>query len=182
MHAKLNGGEHSSQTIAVNSAWHTWRVQWDDAGMRFWRDYTDGAAPYFDVPAHALPDWQFNEPGYNVERANDGDLKTRWASDYGARSGWLEIDLGEEKEIGRAWISEIEWPETQEFAIEVKQGDAWRQVAHGTTIGSAKEINFAPVKARRVRLNILKAKMAININEFQVFPPGAAQDSLKPNL
>ena len=38
---------------------------------------------------------QFDEPGYNVERANDGDPKTRWASAYGARSGWLEIDLGE---------------------------------------------------------------------------------------
>lgn len=66
VHAKLNGGEHVSQTITVDSAWHTWRVQWDEAGMRFWRDYTDGAAPYFDVPAHALPDWQFNEPGYTL--------------------------------------------------------------------------------------------------------------------
>ena len=44
VHAKLNGGEHVSQGITVDSAWHTWRVQWDDAGMRFWKDYTDGAA------------------------------------------------------------------------------------------------------------------------------------------
>jgi hypothetical protein len=119
---------------------------------------------------------QFNEPGYNVERANDGDVKTRWASDYGARSGWLEIDLGEEKEIGRVWLSEVEWPETQEFVIEVLLGDAWKQVAHGTTIGQDKEITFAPVKARLVRLNILKAKMAININEFQVFGPSQGDE------
>jgi beta-glucanase (GH16 family) len=66
VHAKLNGGEHVSQTISVDSGWHTWRVQWDDAGMRFWRDYTDGAQPYFNVPAHALPDWQFNQPGYQL--------------------------------------------------------------------------------------------------------------------
>jgi len=113
---------------------------------------------------------QFNEPGYNVERANDGDLKTRWASDYGARSGWLEIDLGEAKEISRVWLSEVEWPETEEFVIEVKRADGtWQPVAHGTTIGADKEVTFAPVKARYVRLNILKAKMAININEFQVF-------------
>ena len=51
VHAKLNGGEHVSQTITVDSAWHTWRVQWDDAGMRFWKDYTDGAAPYFTCRA-----------------------------------------------------------------------------------------------------------------------------------
>jgi hypothetical protein len=111
----------------------------------------------------------FNEPGYNAERANDGDLTTRWASDYGARSGWLQIDLGEEKEIGRVWLAEVEWQETQEFAIEVKKGDVWKQVAQGTTIGPDKDVTFTPVKARYVRLNILKAKMAININEFQVF-------------
>jgi Glycosyl hydrolases family 16 len=66
VHAKLNGGEHSSQTIAVDSAWHTWRAQWDANGIRFWKDYVDGAQPYFDVPASALPDWPFNTPGYTL--------------------------------------------------------------------------------------------------------------------
>lgn len=63
VHAKLNGGEHVSQTISVDSAWHTWRVVWDDAGMSFSKD---GAAPYFNVPARSLPDWQFNDPGYRM--------------------------------------------------------------------------------------------------------------------
>ncbi|HZQ33190.1 MAG TPA: glycoside hydrolase family 16 protein [Mycobacterium sp.] len=66
VHAKLNGGEHVSHTISPDSGWHTWRCQWDDAGMRFWKDYADGAAPYFDVAAHSLPDWQFNDPGYQM--------------------------------------------------------------------------------------------------------------------
>ena len=115
----------------------------------------------------------FDQPGYDVKLANDGDPKTRWASDYSARSGWLEIDLGEEKEIGSFLVSEIEWPETREFTIEVKQGDAWKEVARGTTIGQDKEIPITPVKARHVRLNIKQAANAININEFQVFPPAA---------
>ena len=112
---------------------------------------------------------QFNEAGYDVARANDGDLKTRWASDYGARSGWLEIDLGEEMEIAGAMVSEIEWPETREFVLDAKVGGLWKELAHGTTIGAAKEMEFAPVKARLVRLNITKAAMAININEFQIY-------------
>ena len=66
VHAKLNGGEHVSHGITVDSGWHTWRVQWDEAGMRFWKDYVDGAQPYFDVPANSLPDWQFNDPGYQM--------------------------------------------------------------------------------------------------------------------
>ena len=114
---------------------------------------------------------QFNEPGYDVAKANDGDPKTRWASDFGARSGWLEIDLGEEKEIGSFMVSEIEWKESREFLLEVKENDSWKEVARGTTIGQDKEISIAPVKARYVRLNVLQSANAININEFQVFPP-----------
>ena len=112
---------------------------------------------------------QFDQPGYEAAKAVDGDSKTRWASDFAARSGWHEVDLGEEKRIRRVWLSEIEWPETREFAIEIKQGDAWREIARGTTIGTNKEILFPPVKARFVRLNVLKAEHAVNINEFQVF-------------
>ena len=79
------------------------------------------------------------------------------------------MDLGEEKEIAGVWISEVEWPETQEFAIEVRQAGAWKEVARGSTIGSDCSIEFPSVRTREVRLNVFKAKRPININEFQVF-------------
>lgn len=66
VHAKLNGGQHVSQNLTFDSAWHTWRCQWDTAGMRFWQDYKDGAKPYFSVAANSLPDWPFNAPGYTL--------------------------------------------------------------------------------------------------------------------
>ncbi|MEY8016263.1 glycoside hydrolase family 16 protein [Mycobacterium servetii] len=66
VHAKANGGEWKTHNIAVDNAWHTWRTQWDQTGIRFWKDYVDGAQPYFDVPANSLPDWPFNAPGYTV--------------------------------------------------------------------------------------------------------------------
>ena len=113
----------------------------------------------------------FDQAGYDAAKANDGDPKTRWASDFKARSGWLAIDLGEEKSISGVMISEIEWPETREFAIEVKQGDAWKEVSRGTTIGADKFIAFPVVRAREIRLNVFKSERPININEFQVFAP-----------
>ena len=113
---------------------------------------------------------QFKEPGYDPANANDGKSGTRWASDFDARSGWLAIDLGAEKEIHHVLVSEVEWQETREFTIEVKQGETWKEVARGTTIGTNKEIPLAsPVRAREIRLNVLSAQRAININEFQVF-------------
>ncbi len=45
VHALLNGGEHVSHGITVDSSWHTWRVQWDNAGAG-WKDYVDGAQPH----------------------------------------------------------------------------------------------------------------------------------------
>ncbi|MGB9305427.1 MAG: family 16 glycosylhydrolase [Mycobacterium sp.] len=66
VHAKSNGSEWKTHNIAVDSGWHTWRTQWDEAGIRFWQDYVDGAQPYFNVPANSIPDWPFNDPGYTV--------------------------------------------------------------------------------------------------------------------
>ena len=37
------------------------------AGMRFWKDYVDGAQPYFDVPASSLPGLaRSTTPGYTL--------------------------------------------------------------------------------------------------------------------
>lgn len=141
-----------------------------------------GKSPAYQAPAPPLSQGKpatasstFAEPGFEPARAVDGDPATRWASDFAARDGWLAVDLGEEKEIGRVLVSEIEWQETREFAIEIKQGDTWKEIARGTTIGPDKNIEFPPVRAREVRLHVFKAERAININEFQIFPPAAAR-------
>jgi len=66
VHTNLNGGEHVSHGISPDSAWHTWRCRWDESGMKFWQDYTDGAQPYFTVPAKSVSNWHFNDPGYTL--------------------------------------------------------------------------------------------------------------------
>jgi len=71
--------------------------------------------------------------------------------------------------MDHVWISEIEWPETREFAIEVKAGDTWQEVARGTTIGPDKRIELGGIKTREIRLHVFNAQRPININEFQVF-------------
>ena len=52
------------------------------------------------------------------------------------------MDLGKEMLIGSATVMEIEWPETLEFALEYKEGEAWKEIAHGTTIGAEKNIDL----------------------------------------
>lgn len=66
VHTKANGSQWATHNIAVDSGWHTWRCQWDEAGIRFWQDYVDGAQPYFTVAANSIADWPFNDPGYQA--------------------------------------------------------------------------------------------------------------------
>jgi hypothetical protein len=74
VHAASNGKTWEGKSIPgmVDGAWHTWRMRWDQDGFKFWRDYVDGAKPYFSVPPKPIqvsgrPDdwrWPFNNPGY----------------------------------------------------------------------------------------------------------------------
>jgi beta-glucanase (GH16 family) len=66
VHAKSDGTSFATLPFPVDSAWHTWRVTWNDAGSYFWVDYVDGAQPYFEVPANSLDGWPFNFPDYRV--------------------------------------------------------------------------------------------------------------------
>ena len=110
--------------------------------------------------------------GYRAARAFDGDETTRWGAAPGSRSGWIEVDLGAEKEIGRAVVMEIGFPRTEAFGIEARIGDAWRPLVSGTTIAGRRTYDFAPVKARLFRLNITAANEVPTIEEFRLLPPG----------
>lgn len=117
-------------------------------------------------PASASSVWSAD---FGPDRAVDGDDATRWGAAPGSRSGWIAVDLGRAIAIDRVVIHEIGYPRTQEFAIEWNDGGIWREIAHGTTIGEEKELRFAPLRARQVRLNILRASEVPTIEEFQVF-------------
>jgi Glycosyl hydrolases family 16 len=74
VHAASNGKTWEGRSIPslVDGAWHTWRMRWDEDGFKFYRDYVDGAKPYFSVPPKPIqvsgrPEdwrWPFNNPGY----------------------------------------------------------------------------------------------------------------------
>jgi alpha-L-fucosidase len=110
---------------------------------------------------------------YSAAKACDGDESTRWGAKVESRAGWLELDLGAEKEIGRALVMEFGYHRTEQFAIESKVGDAWKPLVTGTTIAGRRVYDFAPVRARVFRLNIIKANEVPTIEEFQLFAPGA---------
>ena len=108
---------------------------------------------------------------YGPDKALDDDPDTRWATDAGTHEAWLEVDLGKPTAIGRAFVHEAYASRVREFELQCKDGDAWRTIARGTTLGERRTLEFEPVTARIFRLNILKATEGPTIWEFQLFPP-----------
>lgn len=113
-----------------------------------------------------------NRAEYAPACAIDDDVETRWATDVGTGDAWLEVDLGQAMLIGRALVDEpAEYARVRKFELLVAQGEQWRSIHEGTTIGPEHEIEFAPVRARRVRLHVLEATDGPTLWEFQLFPP-----------
>lgn len=107
---------------------------------------------------------------HGPDAAVDDDFGTRWATDAGIHQAWLEVDLGRSVTFDRALMSEA-YDRIQSFELQAKEGEAWRAFARGTKIGERLVLEFAPVTARVVRLNVLEATDGPTIWEFQLSAP-----------
>lgn len=108
---------------------------------------------------------------YGPDKAVDGNRETRWATDSGTTSAWLELDLGQPTAFSRAAIKQA-YPElkrVRKFAIEVWQDEQWKPCYRGENLGAKLSVRFEPVTAQRVRLNITEATDGPTIWEFQLF-------------
>jgi alpha-L-fucosidase len=122
--------------------------------------------------ASNVRDIRGNVKRYGADKALDGDLHTRWATEDATRQCWLEVDLGKAQTFDHAVIIEA-GSSVQRFELQAKDGDNWKTFHSGQTIGPSFEIRFPPVTAQRVRLNILDAAKGPSISEFQIFSPTA---------
>jgi len=126
-----------------------------------------------------------NQTEFGPDKAVDGDMETRWATDDATSECWLQADAGDAVTMGKVRIAEFA-PRIQQFRIEYKlqPADEWKVALDGTTAGRDYVKSFPPVIARFVRLHILKASEAPTIWEFQVFgpslpPPNEIHNSLR---
>jgi hypothetical protein len=107
-----------------------------------------------------------NNGGYSADKAVDGNGGTRWATDDGVKSAWLQIDFPKPRRIGGVSIDES-YARVTKFWLEYEQNGQWKPFFTGTTIGSNFKRSFTPVTVKRVRLNILDSAGGPTINEIQ---------------
>ena len=92
-----------------------------------------------------------------VSNLFDGDPKDRWMPEKGVKEAWVEVDLGQDTEIGHIAIVEPWHPwnnKSQHVELQVKEGNKWKTVLECKTGGSGYEKKFEPVSGQYFRLKI----------------------------
>ena len=122
-------------------------------------------------PSFASSVYHDNQKAYGPQRAFDNDSNTRWTS-YVTDKAWLEVDLGEQREIGEIGLSECSG-NVQSFELQYNNGRGWKTFVKGKEIGYKWQKKFSkPIKARKFRLLVTKTKNGMAIWEFRLFEKG----------
>jgi hypothetical protein len=118
------------------------------------------------------PDWA---PDPNAMNAADGDMLTRWSSDYYEGPQWIYFDLGQERVVSNI-IIRWERAYAKDYAIMVSNDKAfWQEVyREPMSDGGTDEINFPAVKCRYIRIQSIERvneDWGISIWETEVYGP-----------
>jgi alpha-L-fucosidase len=111
-----------------------------------------------------------NDKAYAAEKALDENPSTRWATDSGTHSAWLQVDLGAPTLIARTSIQEAYAGRVRKFELQYREDEKaeWRTALAGTEIGEPYAKDFPAVTARFVRLNILEATEGPTLHAFRL--------------
>lgn len=131
---------------------------------------------------------QKNEPNVGAANAVDGELTTRWSSEF-ADPQWLRVDLGDVHSVGKVLIH-WETAYAENYNIEASlDGEKWEKIyTADDEDGGVDEIILAkPVAARFLKLNCVRRGTPYGnaIFEFKVFgldgatAPGDSQPATK---
>lgn len=63
-HPLLGGSASIGCPMDMDGQWHTWRCEWDEGGVSFWRDYVAGAQPFHRVPVASIKGQSFKIPAF----------------------------------------------------------------------------------------------------------------------
>ncbi|NLH17298.1 MAG: alpha-L-fucosidase [Phycisphaerae bacterium] len=106
-----------------------------------------------------------------ADKLIDGKWDTVWSPGQGKTTMVAEFDLGGPKTFNCVMVQEFipEGQRVEEFSVEAWDGNVYKPIAKGTTIGYKRLLRFDNTTSGKVRLNILKSRAEPKINEFGLF-------------
>ncbi len=102
--------------------------------------------------------------------AGPGGAGPRWWA-AAATTATIQIDFADEATVGGIRIEEeIRFGQRVEaFVVEAEYGNAWTEIARGTTIGAQRILRLPPFHSRRIRVRILASQAAPVLRRIVVY-------------
>ena len=111
------------------------------------------------------------EDGSSAPALNDGDQDTFWIAPAQSHNATLELSFKQPTTIDRTVV--MEWlnlgQRIEKYAIQSWEGEKWRTLHAGTSIGHKKIDIFPRTTTAKIRLRILAATAPPALREFQAF-------------
>jgi alpha-L-fucosidase len=109
--------------------------------------------------------------GSNGKAMLDGHLFTYWTTRGTDTTATIEWTLAGQKTFDVLLLQENIriGQRVEKFVLECPEGDGWKTIAEGTTIGYKRLLKFAPVTTNRVRLRLLSSRLNPTIAEFGLY-------------
>jgi len=106
-----------------------------------------------------------------ASNAVDGRGDSYWAPAGDAKTGMLEVDLGEPVTFNVSMVQEYIalGQRVEAYSIETWDGQEWKSIAEGTTIGHKKLDRFPDVTASKARLAIRQSQASPLIRTFGIY-------------
>ncbi|MEG2381842.1 MAG: S-layer homology domain-containing protein, partial [Oscillospiraceae bacterium] len=104
--------------------------------------------------------------GKNVSNIVDGNKYTGWTASENA--GFATIDLGSAQYLSN-FVVEAGNDNIKKFSVQLsKDNKTWVDACNGTTVTTKQTINFLPIEARYIKLNILEATGGFDVRTVEV--------------
>jgi alpha-L-fucosidase len=111
-----------------------------------------------------------NRVEYLPEYAVDEDPNTRWLAMSSDSMPTLTVDLGSVKRINSVVLMEPYIGHIEAFEVQYQQGQEWKSIFRGTSVGTEFKKEFRTIESRMVRLVITKYKTGENPYNVLSFP------------
>ena len=108
---------------------------------------------------------------FAAARVVDGDAATYWATDDSTTAGSIELEWPQALTIGRVALQEAIalGQRVESWTVSVDTESGWTQVAQGTTIGRKRIARFQPIAARRMKVEITRARACPTLTSVSVY-------------
>ena len=115
---------------------------------------------------------------FDAQNLLDDARHTMWAAPDRVRAASIQIDLPSDRVFDRVELREpIQLGQRiLAFGVDVADGDSWREIATGTSVGNRRILRVPPTRAARVRIRIEEARAVPLLDSFALYcaPPRVA--------